>query len=100
MSPAVFFTDYATLFRAVEGLTIPVTVVAADDTPFGGITPPSNATVRFSTDHHTTNALIASATLHLIPLHPTEFSSGQTVLLRAMAAKKACIVTVTVEYTG
>ncbi len=84
--------DYATLFRAVEGLTIPVTVVAADDTPFGGITPPSNVAVRFNTDHDTTNALIAAARLHLIPLHPTGFSSGQTVLLRAMAAKKACIV--------
>ncbi|WP_395140121.1 glycosyltransferase family 4 protein [Armatimonas sp.] len=84
--------DYATLFRAVEGLVIPVTVVAADDTPFGGVPPPPNVTVHFNTDHHTTNALIASATLHLIPLHPTGFSSGQTVLLRAMAAKKACIV--------
>ena len=84
--------DYATLFRAVNGLEIPVTVVAADDAPFGGVTPPSNVTVRFNTDHNTTNALIAAARLHLIPLHPTSFSSGQTVLLRAMAAHKACIV--------
>jgi hypothetical protein len=84
--------DYATLFRAVKGLEIPVTVVAADDMPFGGVTPPPNVTVRFNTDHNTTNALIASARLHLIPLHPTSFSSGQTVLLRAMAAHKACIV--------
>lgn len=84
--------DYATLFRAVKGLEIPVTVVAADEAPFGGVTPPPNVTVCFNTDHATTNALIASATLHLIPLHPTGFSSGQTVLLRAMAAKKACIV--------
>ncbi|WP_309719086.1 glycosyltransferase family 4 protein, partial [Armatimonas sp.] len=84
--------DYATLFRAVKGLEIPVTVVAADEAPFGGVTPPPNVIVRFNTDHNTTNALIASARLHLIPLHPTSFSSGQTVLLRAMAAHKACIV--------
>ena len=77
----------------VKGLEIPVTVVAADEAPFGGETPPENVTVRFNTDHNTTNALIASARLHLIPLHPTGFSSGQTVLLRAMAAHKACIVT-------
>ena len=84
--------DYATLFRAVAGLEIPVTVVAADEAPFGGIAPPANVTVRFNTDYATTNALIPSARLHLIPLHPTGFSSGQTVLLRAMAAQKACIV--------
>ncbi len=84
--------DYATLFRAVKSLEIPVTVVAADEAPFGGETPPENVTVCFNTDHNTTNALIASARLHLIPLHPTSFSSGQTVLLRAMAAYKACIV--------
>lgn len=84
--------DYATLFRAVAGLELPATVVAADETPFGGEVPPPNVTVRFNTDHHVTNALIASARLHVIPLHPTGFSSGQTVLLRAMAAHKPCIV--------
>lgn len=84
--------DYATLFQAVEELEIPVTVVAADETPFGGVAPPKNVTVRFNTDHSTTNALIASARLHVIPLHPSGFSSGQTVLLRAMAAQKACVV--------
>lgn len=84
--------DYATLFRAVEGLRIPVTVVAADAVPFGGVIPPSNVTIKLKTNHEETSALIASARLHVIPLHPTEFSSGQTVLLRAMAAGKACIV--------
>lgn len=84
--------DYATLFRAVEGLEIPVTVVAADTGPFGGLTPPENVTVKFNTGHEETNALIASARFHVIPLHPTGFSSGQTVLLRAMAAGKACVV--------
>ena len=86
--------DYGTLFRAVEGIGVPVTVVSADTGPFGGISAPSNVTVKFNTGHDETNALIASATLHVIPLHPTEFSSGQTVLLRAMAAGKACIVSV------
>ena len=48
--------------------------------------------MKFNTGHHETAALIGSATLHVVPLHDAGFSSGQTVLLRAMDAGKACVV--------
>lgn len=84
--------DYATLLQAMNGSEIPVTIVAGDERALGGIAPGSNVTVKYNTGHHETAALIGSATLHVIPLHNAGFSSGQTVLLRAMDAGKACLV--------
>jgi glycosyltransferase involved in cell wall biosynthesis len=84
--------DYATLLQAMNGSQIPVTIVAGDESALGGGAPGENVTVKYNTGHHETAALIGSATLHVIPLHNAGFSSGQTVLLRAMDAGKACIV--------
>jgi glycosyltransferase involved in cell wall biosynthesis len=85
--------DYATLFRAIAETDLRVIVVAADKTPFGDQTPPKNCTIKFNTNQTETDALIAGARFHVIPLHPAGFSSGQSVLLRAMACQKACVVT-------
>ena len=84
--------DYATLLHALNGSEIPLTIVAADESALGGVAPGANVTVKFNTGHHETAALIGSASVHVIPLHDAGFSSGQTVLLRAMDAQKACVV--------
>ncbi len=84
--------DYGTLLRAIDGTGIPLTVVAGDESALGGVAPGPNVTVKYNTAHHETMALIASASFHVVPLHDAGFSSGQTVLLRAMFSEKACIV--------
>lgn len=84
--------DYATLIQAVRGTDLPVVIVAGNPSALGGEEPPPNVTVRYNTDPAETEALIAGATMHCIPLHAEGFSSGQTVLLRAMARGKATVV--------
>lgn len=84
--------DYPTLLEAVRGTNLPVTLVASDASALNGVEPPPNVCVRYNTGHHETNALIAGATLHAIPLHASSYSAGQTVLLRAMARGKATVV--------
>jgi glycosyltransferase involved in cell wall biosynthesis len=61
----------------------------------GEVPVPPNVTIHYNTGHQQTIDLIANATLHCIPLYPTDFSAGQTVLLRAMARGKAVVVTET-----
>lgn len=85
--------DYPLLLEAVAGTDLPVTIVAADEDWRGGRTPPPNVTIRCNTGFVETNRLIAQATLHVIPLKPVGYSSGQTVLLRAMARGKAVVIT-------
>jgi glycosyltransferase involved in cell wall biosynthesis len=84
--------DYATLLRAIQGTDIPLTLVAGEESALGGVAPGPNVTLKYNTAHHETMALISSASFHVVPLHDAGFSSGQTVLLRAMFSKKACIV--------
>lgn len=84
--------DYGTLIKAARGTDLPIVIVAGNASALGGEELPANVTVRYNTGHDETNELIASATFHCIPLHPVDFSSGQTVLLRAMSRGKAVIV--------
>jgi glycosyltransferase involved in cell wall biosynthesis len=84
--------DYATLLKAVAGTDLPVVIVAGDESALGGVVPTPNVTVKYRTGHEETERLIHEATLHCIPLHDTDFSAGQTVLLRAMACGKAVVV--------
>jgi len=88
--------DYPLLLDAVRGTDLPVVIVARSPSDLGAGTVPQNVTVRYNTGHHETNALIAGATFHVIPLQDTDYSAGQTVLLRAMARGKAVVVTSTV----
>ncbi len=84
--------DYGTLIRASRGTDLPILIVAYDSSVLGGESPPPNVTVRYNTGHEETNALIAGASFHVVPLHARSHSAGQTVLLRAMARGKAVIV--------
>lgn len=86
--------DYLTLLKAVRGTELPVTVVVRSPRDLGGADVPPNVTVRCRTGHDETNALVAGARLHVIPLRRgIDHSAGQTVLLRAMARGKAVVVT-------
>lgn len=84
--------DYGTLMRAVRDTNLPVVIVAVNSSALGGEEPSPNVTVLYNTNLVETEDLIAGATMHCIPLHAEGFSSGQTVLLRAMARGKATIV--------
>ena len=84
--------DYPLLMEALAGTDIPTTVVAADRDWLNGADPPASVTVKLNTGHHETNDLVARATFHVIPLRPVDYSSGQTVLLRAMARGKAVVI--------
>lgn len=85
--------DYNLLLKAVHGTGLPVRIVAADTAWLEGETPPPHVTIKTNTGFDETNALIAKATFHVIPLKPVGYSSGQTVLLRAMARGKAVVIT-------
>jgi glycosyltransferase involved in cell wall biosynthesis len=84
--------DYRTLLEAVRGTELPIVIVAGDVSALDGVVPSPNVCVKYNTGHQETIDLIARASLHCIPLHPSEYSAGQTVLLRAMARGKAVVV--------
>ena len=84
--------DYPTLLEAVRGTGLPLIICAREPTDLGKGEIPPNVSVRFRTESDETNALVAGAAFHVIPLQDTEFSAGQSVLLRAMAAGKAVVV--------
>jgi glycosyltransferase involved in cell wall biosynthesis len=85
--------DYLTLLRAIEGTNIPLTIVSAGPEWLEGHTAPTNVTLLYNTGFHETNRLVAGASFHVVPLADASFSSGQTVLLRAMACGKAVVIT-------
>ncbi|GAB4457575.1 MAG: hypothetical protein OHK0029_17600 [Armatimonadaceae bacterium] len=84
--------DYKTLIRAVRETDLPVVIVAGNRSVLGGEPIPLNVTVRFNTNSVETDRLIVASTLNCIPLHPANFSAGQSVLLRTMAQGKAVVV--------
>ena len=84
--------DYPTLLQAARGTDLPIVIVAGNASALGSVEVPSHVTVKYNTGHEETNALIAGATLHCIPLKNEGYSAGQTVLLRAMAQGKAVVV--------
>lgn len=84
--------DYPTLLEAVRGSDLPVTIVAGSLAWTKGLDVPPNVTLRCNLGHHETRALVAEATLHVIPLNAADYSSGQTVLLRAMSCGKAVVI--------
>ena len=88
--------DYPTLLKAVEGTHLPLILVAKDPAQLGGIIPGPNVTVKYNTGRDETIQLIHEATMHCIPLYDTQFSAGQTVLLRAMACGKATVISNTI----
>jgi glycosyltransferase involved in cell wall biosynthesis len=89
--------DYATLFRAVDGLDVQVVIGAASywsrcrDTANGHDRPP-NVDVR-AFDYPSLRDLYAHSSLVVVPLEDVDNQSGVTTILEAMAMSKAVIVT-------
>lgn len=87
--------DYATLFRAVDGLDAQVEIGAASNWSrhaFADITPPSNVHVA-SFDYSSLRALYARAALVVVPLTDVDNQAGVTTILEAMAMGKPVVVT-------
>lgn len=83
--------DFPTLIEAVRGTDLPVLIVTTSRASLGETPLPENVHVQGHVGPEESSALIAAATLHCIPLYDTDFSAGQSVLLRAMARGKAVV---------
>lgn len=87
--------DYATLFRAVEGLQAEVVIGAASHWsrhPFANVAPPPNVRVA-SFDYPSLRDLYARAALVVVPLADIDNQAGVTTILEAMAMGKPVVVT-------
>lgn len=84
--------DWRTLAEAVTGLDVPVTVVCSRQDA-EGIRFPANVTVLADIPYERYRELLEGATAVLVPLEPHGFSSGQVVVLEAMAYGKPVIAT-------
>ena len=89
--------DYPTLFKAVEGLSIPVNVVASspwsrrrDQTQDRPI--PENVTLRSGLTYLELRDLYRSAVLVVVPLQDVDSPAGVTSILEAQAVGKPVIV--------
>ncbi len=84
--------DWRTLAAAVSGLDLPVTVVCS---PEDAATIGFSANVNVSSDvpYATYRQLLEGASIVVVPLEPHVYSSGQVVILEAMAMGKAVVVT-------
>lgn len=87
------FRDYPTLIAAAaHGLDIPVTIVAGKGS-LGTDPPPAGITARYDIPLPELIALMAKAAIVVLPLTEREISTGQSVLLEAMAMGKPVVVT-------
>lgn len=84
--------DYATLFSALEEIKQKC-IVATQKLNVANLVVPKNVELKFNLFGKTFDTLLNNASLIVIPLDREDESSGQLVLLQAMAAGKAIIVT-------
>lgn len=84
--------DYATLAKAVAGLDCEVKI-AAQRFNVADIEMPENVQLYFDVYGENFNKLMAGASIVVIPLERADESSGQLVLLNAMAFGKPIIIT-------
>ncbi|MBN1466496.1 glycosyltransferase family 4 protein [candidate division KSB1 bacterium] len=84
--------DYFTLVKAAAGLPCPVKI-AAQRFNLADLELPDNVEPIFDVYGENFNRLLAAATIVVIPLERADESSGQLVLLNAMAFGKPIIVT-------
>ena len=89
--------DYATLFRAVEGLDARIVIGASDhrsrrSNAADGLARPANVVVD-SVDQRALRALYARAAIVVVPLDETDVQAGVTTILEAMAMGRAVVVT-------
>lgn len=82
--------DWMTLAAAAEGLPVPITVIcAAADA--ARVHFPANVTVHTDVPYATYRELLLGAAGVIVPLEEHQYSSGQVVVLEAMALGKAVI---------
>ncbi|MBN1481255.1 glycosyltransferase [candidate division KSB1 bacterium] len=84
--------DYATLVKAVTGLNFKVKI-AAQRFNVSELALPENVETYFDVYGESFSRLLAGATIVVIPLERADESSGQLVLLNAMAFGKPIIIT-------
>ncbi|MBN1559553.1 glycosyltransferase family 4 protein [candidate division KSB1 bacterium] len=84
--------DYSTLVKAAEGLPYPVKI-ATGRFNLSDLELPENVEAIFGVYGENFNRLLAAATIVVIPLERADESSGQLVLLNAMAFGKPIIIT-------
>ena len=87
------FRDYPTLLDAArEGLDLPVTIVAGRGS-LGSASVPQGVTVRYDIPRPALVDLMARSAIVVLPLEARQISTGQSVLLEAMAMGKPVVVT-------
>ena len=86
------FRDYQTLLDALAGTDLSLTIVAGRHA-FGRAVIPANVTVRYDLPLPELIGLISRSMVVVLPLQEREISTGQSVLLEAMAMGKAVVAT-------
>ena len=94
-SAGVVERDYATLFKAVEGLDVQVELATnsawTESFNMNGMTIPANVTAGPLPMFTGIRDLYARSRFVVLPLNPVDFSCGYSVILEAMAMGKAVI---------
>ena len=85
------FRDYPTLIEAARSLETPVVIVAGKNTVASSL--PSNINMRFDVPASELAELVANSLAVAVPLEARKISTGQSVVLQAMAYGKAVIAT-------
>ena len=86
------FRDYQTLFEAVEGTDLSVTVVAGRSS-LDGAAIPRQVAMKYDVPLKELTDLIARSMIVVLPLRERQISTGQSVLLEAMAMGKPVVAT-------
>jgi glycosyltransferase involved in cell wall biosynthesis len=89
--------DYPTLFAALEGTGVPVTVVASSpwsrrDDRTAGRTIPANVTIRRNVSNGALRELYRNSAVVVVPLENVDFPAGITALLEAQAVGRPVVV--------
>jgi glycosyltransferase involved in cell wall biosynthesis len=98
------FRDYMTLFRAVDGIDIPVRIAAGSQWSrrprnFRDADVPPNVTIG-RLPYGALREIYAGARFVVVPLHDVDFQAGIITILEAMSMGKAVIVSRTRGQTG
>lgn len=86
------FRDYATLIDAVTGTDLEVTIVAGRSS-LSAATVPSNVQLRYDLPLPELMAMMSACHVVVVPLESREISTGQSVVLEAMALGKPVVAT-------
>ena len=84
--------DYKTVFEAIKGLHFKV-IVVSDFASMQGLTPPPNVEVFYNIPIERYYKILAGADVVVVPLKEKVCSTGQVVILEAMAQGKSLVVT-------